>query len=130
MPVLLSLSISFFYISFISTYIFLEIFRTSLNRYIFQKIFHHIFSFFKGFTLVPLAPQHTHTHTDTNTHKHTQKHTHIQRERERKRERERESPNPLSVTKKSFFPMLMLSKQMINVYVVFNCNWVSASTGF
>ena len=130
MPVLLSLSISFFYISFISTYIFLEIFRTSLNRYIFQKIFHHIFSFFKGFTLVPLAPQHTHTHTDTNTHKHTQKHTHIQTEREREKERERESPNPLSVTKKSFFPMLMLSKQMINVYVVFNCNWVSASTGF
>ena len=100
MPVLLSLSISFFYISFISTYIFLEIFRTSLNRYIFQKIFHHIFSFFKGFTLVPLAPQHTHTHTDTNTHKHTQKHTHIQRQRERKRERE---PKSTKCYKKKFF---------------------------
>ena len=60
--------------------------------------------------------------------KHTHTHTHTYTERER--ERERESPNPLSVTNKSFFPMLMLSKQMINVYVVFNCNWVSASTGF
>ena len=91
MPVLLSLSISFFYISFISTYIFLEIFRTSLNRYIFQKIFHHIFSFFKGFTLVPLAPQHTHTHTHRHKHTqtHTKTHTHTETEREKERERER-----------------------------------------